>query len=139
MWSARGRTWETDGVELVGLQPLSAQDLYEFALEDGSSVHLHDGDCIGISYQPSQARLTLSFLFEPRWSPATHPAGCTVRLIFDGAEIIEWQHDPGPQAEAGQCSDLRYCKPRVFTLDLLNDQLSFAATRVSIEVDDSRT
>ena len=35
MWSARGRTWETDGVELVGLQPLSAQDLYEFALEDG--------------------------------------------------------------------------------------------------------
>ena len=91
------------------------------------------------SYQPSQARLTLSFLFEPRWSPATHPAGCTVRLIFDGAEIIEWQHDPGPQAEAGQCSDLRYCKPRVFTLDLLNDQLSFAATRVSIEVDDSRS
>lgn len=129
----------TDGVELVGLRPSSARDLYEFTLADGSSVHLHDGDCTDISYRPSEARLTLSFLFAPRWAPTTHPAGCTVRLIFDGAELIEWQHDSGPRAEAGQCSDLGHYKPRVFSLDLLNDRLFFTATRVSVEVDGTQS
>ena len=131
----QGRTWTGDGVELVGLTPFVVDNLYEFTLEDGSVVHLHDGDCTRVSYQPSEATITLTFVFDPEWSPRSHPMGCRVSLVFGKATLLDWEHDDGPWEHSGQCADLGHYRPRVFTLDLLNDRVSFTANHVAVLVE----
>ena len=106
---------ETDGVELVGLQPLSPR-ISTIALRRlvGASAH---GDCTASATSPRKPGSPCRSCSSPGHRPRT--GWMAVRLIFDGAEIIEWQHDP--PAGGGRSFRLEYRKPRVFTLDLLND------------------
>ncbi|MFZ2261460.1 hypothetical protein EDD41_2353 [Luteococcus japonicus] len=129
------RTWSGDGVELVGLRPFTVDNVYEFVLDNGSLVHLHDGDCTQVSYQPTEQTMTLTFDFDPQWSPQSHPAGCRVWLVFGGATLIQWEHEDGPSEYAGQCGDLGHHRPRVFSLELVNDRVFFTATRVTVFVE----
>ena len=129
------RTWRGDGVELVGLRPFTVENVYEFVLDDGSSVHLHDGHCTQVSYQPSEQTMTLTFEFDPEWSPSSHPAGCRVWLVFTGATLIKWEHADGPSEYVSQCRDLGHYQPKVFSLELPNDSVCFDATGIKVFVD----
>lgn len=137
MGRVKDRTWSGDGVDLLGLMPFTVESLYEFVLDNGSPVHLHDGDCTKVSYEPSTQTITLEFAFAPEWSPSSHPHGCLVRLVFTEAALLVWEHEDGPSEIAGQCADLGHHRPRVFSLDLANERVVFTAAGVAVVVEES--
>ncbi|WP_409485227.1 hypothetical protein [Arsenicicoccus dermatophilus] len=116
-----------DPVELVGIAHHDRGSLYQFVTTDGTYVTLHELACAGVDVRFLERTLTLLFTHE-------RSSGPVLRMHFAGARILRWRLDTpvAPDEHRGQASDLWWDNRQTFALYLIDDEIAFTATRLTV-------